>query len=332
MKLQPRPKPLRAPVVVAALLAIALAACSNTGSKSGTSSRPAAGGANTDRTTVAFVTHQAPGDTFWDLVRRGAEAAAARDGIDLQYSSDPDAAGQANLVRSAVNNKVAGIAVTLAVPEAMAPAVQAATAEIPVVAVNSGIDAWKAMGVLEYFGQDEEIAGMAAGERLALEGAKNTLCVIHEPGHVGLESRCAGVAKAFTGQTEILYVSGIDAPSVKATMTAKLQQDRSIDRILTLGAPVALTALQAIGEANSYARVATFDTNAAVVQAIKNGTIEWAVDQQPYLQGYLAVDSLSLYLTNKNIIGGGRPTLTGPSFVDESNIDSVAELAAAGTR
>ena len=95
---------------------------------------------------------------------------------------------------------------------------------------------------------------------------------------------------------------------------------------------MALAALEAVGEANSYARVATFDTNAAVVDAIKNGTVEWAVDQQPFLQGYLAVDSLWLYLTNRNVIGGGLPTLTGPSFVDESNIDSVADLAEAGTR
>ncbi len=115
-------------------------------------------------------------------------------------------------------------------------------------------------------------------------------------------------------------------------MIASLQRDRSIDRILALGAPVALTALEAIGEANSYAKVATFDTNAAVVTAIKNGTVEWAVDQQPFLQGYLAVDSLWLYLTNKNVLGGGLPALTGPSFVDESNIESVADLAAAGTR
>jgi simple sugar transport system substrate-binding protein len=95
---------------------------------------------------------------------------------------------------------------------------------------------------------------------------------------------------------------------------------------------MALAALEAVAESNSYARVATFDTNAGVVDAIKNGMIEWAVDQQPFLQGYLAVDSLWLYFTNKNVIGGGQPTLTGPSFVDETNINSVADLAEAGTR
>jgi simple sugar transport system substrate-binding protein len=188
------------------------------------------------------------------------------------------------------------------------------------------------MGVLEYFGQDEMIAGEAVGERFSNEGAQNALCVIHEPGHVGLEARCAGVAKGFSGNTQKLYVNGVDESTVKAAVIAKLQQDFSIDRILTLGAPTASAALEAVGEANSYARVDTFDTNSAVVDAIKNGMIDWAIDQQPFLQGYLAVDSLWLYLTNGNVIGGGVPTLTGPSFVDETNIDTVADLAEAGTR
>ena len=319
-------------VAGAALIMSALAAGSGNESTLDTTATTT-GGVDTPRATLAFVTHQAPGDTFWDLVRRGAEAAAAKDNIDLQYAHDPDAADQADLVRSAVDNKVDGIAVTLANPVVMEPAVKTAVAaEIPVVAVNSGIADWKAMGVLEYFGQDETIAGEAAGDRLTHEGAKNTLCVIQEPGHVGLEARCAGVAKAFKGQTQKIYVDGIDRPRVKAALIADLQRDRSIDRILTLSAPVALAALEAVGEANSYARVATFDTNAAVVTAIKNGTVEWAIDQQPFLQGYLAVDSLWLYLTNKNVLGGGLPALTGPSFVDETNIDSVADLAAAGTR
>jgi len=285
------------------------------------------------RLTVALITHQAPGDTFWDLVRRGAEAAAAKDNVELQYSHDPDAAAQANLVRSAVSAKVAGIAVTLANPVAMTPAVQTAIAAgIPVVAVNSGIADWKTLGVMEYFGQDETIAGRAAGERFTHESAQNVLCVIHEPGHVGLEARCDGLAGGFAGKTQKLYVNSVDKATIKPAVMAKLQQDFSIDRILTLGAPMALAALEAVAEVNSYARVATFDTNAGVVAAIKNGMIAWAIDQQPYLQGYLAVDSLWLYFTNKNVIGGGQPTLTGPSFVDETNINSVADLAQAGTR
>ncbi len=314
-------------------LMIAVAACS--GGQRGAAPATTSGPANGARpaATVALITHQAPGDTFWDLVRRGAEAAAAKDNVDLQYAHDPNAAAQANLVRSAVSGKVAGIAVTLADPAAMGPAVQAAVAAgIPLVALNSGISAWKSLGVMEYFGQDETIAGRAAGERFTHDGAHDALCVIHEPGNVGLEARCDGLAAAFAGKTQKLYVDSVDPTTIKAAVIARLQQDFGIDRILTLGAPMALAAREAVAEANSYARVATFDTNARVVDAIKNGMIEWAIDQQPYLQGYLAVDSLYLYFTNKNVIGGGQPTLTGPSFVDETNINSVAGLAEAGTR
>ncbi len=318
----------------AVLVAATLAACSSTGGKpDNKGGGMGAGQADTPRVTIAFVTHEAPGDSFWDLVRKGAQTAAAKDNIELRYSNDPEAPNQANLVQSAVDSKVAGIAVTLAKPDALQSAVKSAEAAgIPVVALNSGSDSWKAMGVKEYFGQDEEIAGVAAGERPTKDGAKKTLCVIQEQGHVGLEARCAGVTKGFKGQTEILNVNGKDMPSVESTITAKLQQDPSIDRVLTLGAPFALTAVQSVGNAGSSAEVVTFDTNAALVDAIKDGSVQWAVDQQPFLQGYLAVDSLWLYINNGNVIGGGLPVLTGPAFIDKTNIDSVAEYAKNGTR
>jgi len=112
---------------------------------------------------------------------------------------------------------------------------------------------------------------------------------------------------------------GTDMPSVQSTITAKLQQDPAIDYIITLGAPIALTAVQAVETAGGNARIATFDTNAELVDAIKAGKVQWAVDQQPFLQGYLAVDSLWLYLNNRNTIGGGQPVLTGPAFIDKLN-------------
>ena len=207
---------------ILSVLVIAAAACSG-GERAATTTTSVAHNGGTQRATVALITHQAPGDTFWDLVRRGAEAAATKDDLDLQYSHDPDAAAQANLVRAAVSGRVAGIAVTLADPAVMAPAVQTAVAAgIPVVAVNSGIADWKALGAAEYFGQDETIAGQAAGERFTHEGAQNTLCVIHEPGHVGLEARCDGLARGFKGKTQKLYVDGLDKTTVKAAVIAKL--------------------------------------------------------------------------------------------------------------
>ena len=105
-----------------------------------------AGQADTPRFTIAMVTHGPPGDTFWDLIRKGAETAAQKDNIDLKYSAELAAPDQANLVQNAVDSKVAAIAVTMAKPEAMQPAVSAPPRGIPVVAFNAGIDAWKAAG------------------------------------------------------------------------------------------------------------------------------------------------------------------------------------------
>ena len=85
-------------------------------------------------------------------------------------------------------------------------------------------------------------------------------------------------------------------------------------------------------DAGSSAKVVTFDTNSDLVKAIQDGDVQWAIDQQPYLQGYESIDSLWLYLTNRNILGGGEAVLTGPAFIDQSNIDKIAEYAKRGTR
>ncbi|GAA2629484.1 sugar ABC transporter substrate-binding protein [Streptomyces vastus] len=294
----------------------------------------AAGKASTPKMTVAMITHAAPGDTFWDLIRKGAQAAASKDNVKLVYSSSPNAADQANLVQNAIDQKVDGIALTAAKPDAMKDVVaKAKAAGIPVVGFNSGLDNWKDLGMLEYFGQDENIAGQAFGERLNEIGAKNAVCVVQEQGHVALEARCAGLKKAFEGKTENLYVNGADMPSVKSTITAKLKQDSSIDEVVTLGAPFALTAVSSVADAGSKAKVATFDLNKDLVNAVKEGNVQFAVDQQPYLQGYLAVDGLWLYKNNGNFSGGGTaPVLTGPAFVTEENVDEIAKFAEKGTR
>lgn len=324
-------------VAVAAAAALTLAGCSSSsgGKKSeeggGDSS---AGKASTPRMTVALVTHQSPGDTFWDIVRKGAQAAADKDNVKLVYSADPNAGNQANLVQNAIDQKVDGIAVTLAKPDALKGVIaKAEAAGIPVVGLNSGVSDWQDLGLLEFFGQDESVAGEAFGKKLNEVGAKNAVCVIQEQGNVGLTQRCDGVKKTFEGETQVLNVNGTDMPSVKSTITAKLKQDSAIDYVVTLGAPFALTAVQSVEESGSKAKVATFDLNKQLTGAIKDGDIQFAVDQQPYLQGYLAVDGLWLYKNNGNYSGGGeQPVLTGPAFVDESNVDTISEFAAKGTR
>ena len=175
----------------AGVLALGMAACSSPGgAPEGSEGGSGGGTVDTPRKTVAMITHEVPGDSFWDLVRKGAEAAAQKDNIELRYSNDPEAPNQANLVQSAIDSGVDGIAVTLAKPDAMRAAVERANAAgIPVVAFNAGMDSWEAMGVKEYFGQDGFIAGQGVGERLQSEGSAKALCVIHEQGHVDLASQ-----------------------------------------------------------------------------------------------------------------------------------------------
>ncbi|MFJ5276204.1 substrate-binding domain-containing protein [Streptomyces parvulus] len=326
------PGPLRAAALAAAVCLLAGGCSAAGGDEDGSSA--AAGGSGGDRMKVVMVTHGGEGDAFWDRVRKGAEAAAAKDGIDLTYAGDADAAGQADLVRDAVRDKADGIAVTLAKPQAMkAPVAEAKAAGIPVVGLNSGMDAWRSTGLLEYFGQDESVAGRAVGDKLDDLKAKHALCVIHERGNVAVEARCAGVKKTFGGETEMLYVEGTDMKAVGAAVTARLRQDPSIDEVVTNGAAFALTAVESVAEAGSRANVATFDLDNDLVAAVKRGDVQFAVDQQPYLQGYLAVDALWLYRTNGNVSGGGvEPVLTGPAFVTRTNADTVARFAAGGTR
>jgi simple sugar transport system substrate-binding protein len=283
--------------------------------------------------TFAMITHAQPGDTFWDIIRKGANAAAKKDSVKLLYLSSPTASGEAQLVNNVVSQHVDGIAVTLAFPDAEAPAVKAAVAAgIPVIGFNAGGDAWKDMGILSYVGQDETVAGKAVGVRLNKEGAKSVVCVDQQQGAVQLEARCDGIKSTFKGNFYTLYVPGYDMASAQSRIVAKLQQDKNVDYVVTLGAPFAPTAIQAVGLANSQAKVGTFDLTPRAVGLIQEGKLQWAVDQQPYVEGYLAIDFLWLNKVNGDVVGGGQSVFTGPAFVDNSNIADVAKFAKGGTR
>jgi simple sugar transport system substrate-binding protein len=319
-------------LTAAIALAITLTACSEGGRIKTDDDSGGGGAGDNSGYTIAMITHEQPGDTFWDKIKAGAQQAAKNEGITLKYSADPDATKQATLIQSAVTAKVDAIATTLVTPDALAGAVKAATAAgIPVVGFNSGIGDYQRLGASMYFGSDETLAGTAAGKRIAGEGAKHPLCVIQAQGSVALEARCAGVKQAVPG-TENINVNGADDSAVVSTLQAKLSQDKSIDYIVTLGAPIALDTEKALDAAGSDAKLITFDLNTQAAKDIQAGKIEFSIDQQPYVQGFMAVTSLYLNLKNGNDIGGGRAVLTGPSFVDKSNIAKIVPFAQKNTR
>jgi simple sugar transport system substrate-binding protein len=284
--------------------------------------------------TIAVITH-GQGDTFWAVAKAGAEQGGKDMGVDVKYSeSDNDPEKQAQLIDSAVTEKVDGIAVSAPNPDALRdPLKKAADAGIPIITLNSGQADSADLGAITHVGQDETIAGEAAGRRLAEGGAQKLICVVHEQANIGLNQRCDGAKQGFGGEVENVQVKGIEDISTTLTeIQSKLESDDSIDAVLSLNPDIAVAARDAVQGAGSEATVATFDLSGDVVKAIKAGEIEFAIDQQQYLQGYLPVVFLTLFNENANTVGGGQPVLTGPGFVDKANADTVEKLAEEGTR
>ncbi len=282
--------------------------------------------------TVAVITHAAPGDSFWDVVKSGAEAAGKQEGVTVSYAGDPDPARQSQLIDNAVAQKVQGIAVSMANPDGLKESIQKAIAAgVPVITINSGLEKSKEFGAITHVGQSEELAGEGAGAKFKELGGKKMICVIHEAGNVGLEQRCAGAKKAF-GAVENLQVDVSNVADAQNTIKSKLLADPSIDSVLSLNPIIGKAAVQSVKDANSKAKVATFDVSADVIDAVTAGDILFAVDQQPYLQGYLPVVFFALKVRNGNDVGGGQPVYSGPGFVTKDNAAQVKKFASAGTR
>ncbi|MEV6037365.1 sugar ABC transporter substrate-binding protein [Nonomuraea sp. NPDC052116] len=325
----------RTPIVLALLGALAVSGCSSSGGQSAQSAPAASSAAAPAAASASFavITHAGAGDSFWDVVKNGAEAAGKQYGVKVTYQGDGDPAKQSQLIDQAVSEKVDGIVVSMANPDALKEAIgKAVAAKIPVVTINSGADSSKAFGAITHVGQSEDVAGRGAGEQLKAAGVTKLLCVIHEAGNVGLDQRCKGAEQTLGGTVERLQVDVSNLADVTSKVTAKLQSDKQVNGVLALNPAVAIAARDAIKDSGSPAKLATFDLSGDVVSAIKDGEILFAVDQQQYLQGYLPITFLNLYKNNLNTVGGGLPVNTGPGFVTKDNAEQVAKLAEAGTR
>ncbi len=288
--------------------------------------------------TIAVVTHGQASDPFWSVFQRGVTDAAEAMGVEATYSApaQSDMVEMASLIDAAVASNPIGLVVSVPDYPALQDSLAAANeAGIPIITVNSGSDHYQEIGAITHIGQDETIAGRAAGARLAEEGATHVLCIHHEQGNAGLDARCAGAEEALTeaGATlEIVQVDLNDAAGITSTVSATLQADDTIDAILALGPTASTPALAALEELGSEIPIATFDLSEDVIQAIMDGRMLFAVDQQQYLQGYLPIVFLTLYRDNLNTVGGGQPVLTGPGFVTAENAEQVLELTGAGSR
>jgi len=327
-------------IVLIVLLPLVLAACgggNNTTTSSNTSSCPAS------RANLKFyvITHGQASDPFWSVVKKGVDQAAHDMCVTALYESPTgttfDVVAMSHLIDTAVAAHPSGLVVSIPDPKALGPSIKAAVAAgIPVISINSGSDVAKSLGVLVHIGQTEEQAGIGGGERMGASGVKHALCVNQEVGNAALELRCKGFKEglAMTGGTITEIGVNLSNPTqTQQTIQAALQHDSSIDGILTLGPTGATPAIRALQALNKLGQIklATFDLSSDVLNAIKNGQMLFAIDQQQYLQGYLPIVLLTLYSTNLNTIANDV-LQTGPGFVTSANVAQVIQLTAAGTR
>jgi simple sugar transport system substrate-binding protein len=298
------------------------------------------GGQDRSAVRIVMVSHGQTSDPFWSVVANGAADAARELGVRLEYQAPTsfDMVRVSQLIDAAVASRPSALAISVPDPDALASSVRAAVAAgIPALSVNSGDAAWERLGFLGHIGQSEYESGVAAGARLASGGAKRVLCVNHEVGNVSLDTRCRGLADGLAkhGATmRVLAVSLTDPDDATQRIRAALARDPTTDGVLMLGPGGAAPALAALRESSRLGRIAvgTFDLTPEVLVSIRDGELLFAIDQQPYLQGYLAVVLLAKYLETKAMPGGGQIVRTGPTFVTRENAAEVIALAERGIR
>ncbi len=333
-----RPPHRRARLALAAVLLglPALAACTVDPPSGGSGGAAPSDQPFTGPMRIAVITHGDDGG-FWSIVRRGAEdAAATLPEVTLDYQgASGDAKLQSDMINAALNQGANALAVSAPDVGAIGSALdRAEAAGVPIITLNSGSELLDQRdGVITHVGQSERDAGRAAGEALAEQGAATVLCVLHEQNNIGLQQRCDGAGEGLGGGPGALVkvqVTGTRDLTSTAREIGAAMDAQSPDAVLTLDPDIAMAALREVTDRG--AALATFDLSPEVLDQVAAGAISFAVDQQPYLQGYLPVVFLELAVRNRNEVGAGRLVATGPALVTEANAAAIAALSQEGTR
>lgn len=194
------------------------------------------------------------------------------------------------------------------------------------------------LGAIAFVGQDESFTGLRSGEEMVAAGVTHGLCIDHVPQNPSTTLRCEGFAAAFVDaglEATIFNLPQTDQNNPQAIAQAlqgQIASNPGIDGVYTLGSGVAESALQAIADQGIGDSVvlATTDLSTNVLNAIKDGKILFAADQQPYMQGYYGVLIASQFLEYG--LQPGAPIRTGPMFVTADNVDAVLKAQESGVR
>jgi simple sugar transport system substrate-binding protein len=252
---------------------------------------------------ITMIIYTAPGVPFFNPLLQGAKDAAKAAGVDLdiQYA-DNDQVKQNNLIQTAVANKVAGIATVIWDDKAFEKNIcDAVHGGIPVIAFN--VDNTKGAAAscrLAFIGQDFVNAGYLIGKRMVetahLKKGDLVFTPVEFPEAAYATLRHEGVQKALdeVGAKSEIVGTGGDLPAVRTTMVQYLIGHQDVKAIIGLGLQPMIESLPSMKEAGIKVPVGGFDVSPEVLDGIKQGGIIATVDQQPYSQGYFAIEQLAL--------------------------------------
>jgi len=273
-------------------------------------------------------------DSFWCTVEQGIKDAAEQMDVNVTILGPDkfDLERTASLIDQAVASKPDGIGLTVTDATLFkTPIMNAITAGIPVLAYNAGQGPIEdQIPYMTYLGMDEFQGGLQSGARMIAAGGKRGVCINHQVGHAGLDARCRGFVQAFTDKSlkaDVLGIKGEDAAQSQTTISDFATANQDVDAFLTLG-PSGATPFYAYLDASGMQPGSfyhgTFDTSPEIEAKIKDNTTLFAVDQQPYLQGYGAI--MYLVMANRYGIKPALPvTATGPGFITAQDVGQAPE-------
>jgi simple sugar transport system substrate-binding protein len=274
-----------------------------------------------------MVTHGEGTDPFWPVVQKGGEDAARHIGADFEYVYNPsaDMADMAKSIAAAAATQPDGMVISLPDPDALGQAIKdAVDSGVPVVTMNSGLESSASVGALMHVGQPEFLAGQSAGTRAKAEGATKALCMMHEQYNTALNDRCNGYGESVPLVTTVMTTG--DPAIIPTRAAAALQANPDIDSVLSVGPHTCVGVQQAIDELGMTVHHSCFDLSPPVMDMINAGKVQYTIDQQQRLQGYMPIIVLHLYNNGAGLLPGANIP-SGPGFVDKTNASSVAALA-----
>ena len=279
-----------------------------------------------------LVSHAPDSDSWWNTIKNAIEVAGEQMDVKVDYRNPPtgDLADMARIVEQASAADPNGIIVTIADFDVLeGPITDAVDKGIPVITINSGTKKQsEQLGALMHVGQPEYDAGFGAGKKAKAAGVEQFLCVNHYITNPASVERCQGYADALGVKLGAQMIdSGQDPAEIKNKVMAYLNSNPKANGILTLGPTSAHPTLAALKELGLEGEVhfATFDISDEIAGAVKDGVIAFAIDQQPYLQGYMPVVILT-NLARYGVLPSGHMN-SGPGFVTKANIALVEKYA-----